>query len=356
MLSIGIIGFGFMGRTHWSAYRADGRARVTHVVDPILAQGESASAGNISGGAGDGFDPADHVVLSDAEELFSSGAVQAVSICTPTPSHVELAARALRAGLHVLVEKPLALSSADAAEIIHVAAEHPEQHVMPAMCMRFWPGWDFLQRIIASGAWGRVISARFGRQCAVPAWGADFYGDVSRSGGALLDLHVHDVDYACWCFGVPRRVQSVGRSHGGRRYDHVVTSYDYGTDQPLVITEAQWHPVSEFPFSMHYLVVFEQATVRYDSTTSPPITIYRPDRVPEVIDPGPQTGYVGEVAHFLDIIDRRSRPIVTPDDAITALRVIEAERRSLDADSAAVHVALADGVGTVDPGHARPQR
>jgi predicted dehydrogenase len=116
-----------------------------------------------------------------------------VSICTPTDSHIELAMTALAAGRHVLVEKPVALRSAEVARLAQAAA--PAGRVcMPAMCMRFWPGWEWLKERIEAGEFGRVRSATFQRVGAPPDWSA-FYGDYARSGGPLHDLHIHDADF-----------------------------------------------------------------------------------------------------------------------------------------------------------------
>ena len=84
-------------------------------------------------------------------------------MCTHTDSHVEIALGALRAGKHALVEKPVALT-ADAVRPLADAARDAKTLCMPAHCIRFWPGWDWLRDAIVSGEHGRVVSATFLRE------------------------------------------------------------------------------------------------------------------------------------------------------------------------------------------------
>ena len=105
-----------------------------------------------------------------AEDLIAAADVHLISICTPTDSHVRLATSALAAGKHVLVEKPVSL---DAAEVRALArlADSVGRHCMPAMCMRFWPGWDFLHEAVRNTTFGKVQSATFQRLGTAPGWG-----------------------------------------------------------------------------------------------------------------------------------------------------------------------------------------
>src|SRR2546421_102455 len=69
---------------------------------------------------------------------------------------------------------------------------------MPAMCIRFWPGWTWLKRAIEERRFGRVLAARFQRLASHP--GGAFYSNADASGAAALDLHIHDTDFVRFCF------------------------------------------------------------------------------------------------------------------------------------------------------------
>ena len=140
-INVGVIGLGFMGRTHVEAFsRADGcDVLVVADQDPARLTGESAEVGNLETGAAERlFDPAIVSTSEEALELIDHPEVELVSITTPTPTHLRLARAVMASGRHLLVEKPVAL---DSAAIRSLAAEARESGVlaMPAHCMRFWP-------------------------------------------------------------------------------------------------------------------------------------------------------------------------------------------------------------------------
>jgi predicted dehydrogenase len=193
MIRVGIIGFGFMGQTHWRCYENLGeRARVVAVADrdPRRARGDiSGTWGNLGEGSSQ-VDFSQVRGFADWRELIADSSVDVVDICVPTPEHAEVAVAALAAGKHVLCEKPLARTLCQA-QAIADAAKNSQGFFMPAMCMRFWPAWAWLKNAIADRRFGRVLGASFLRQgAAPPGW----YGNSEMSGGALLDLHVHDTE------------------------------------------------------------------------------------------------------------------------------------------------------------------
>ena len=140
--------------------------------------------------------------------------------------------------------------------IVRDAAE-AETLCMPAMCVRFWPGWSWLRERVVDGSLGAVRSAVFRRLGTRPGW-AKFYADVERSGGALFDLHVHDTDFVQWCFGTPASLSSTGS------LDHLTTLYRYPGGPPHVVVEGGWDHAPGFPFQMRYTVIFEHATADFD--------------------------------------------------------------------------------------------
>ena len=317
-----------MGRTHLAAYasaRSAGVAnRIVAVCDPRIESLDDHAGGNLDAGKSEvdlGLEGAARV--GDFDAFLANPAVEVVSLCTPTDTHVPLAMRALEAGKHVLVEKPVATSSADVRRLAD-AARSSGKLCMPAMCMRFWPGWDWLRERVASGELGRVKSAVFRRLAAPPGWSADFYANAERTGGALFDLHIHDVDFLTWCFGVPATVTS----HGTR--DHVATLYGYTDGPELVLAEGGWDHTSGFEFHMHYTVVFERATATFTLGADPVLTLAREgESTPVELESA--MGYDGEVAHLLRAIAAGANTISPSlEDALRVTHVLEAEAASLE--------------------------
>lgn len=330
-VGVGIIGLGFMGATHLAAYdraRADGSpCRVVAVSDRSTERltGLAPTSGNIDSGAAPErlFDPAEVATYTDLNALLADDAVELVSVCTHTDTHVEIATRALAAGKHVLVEKPVALDVAGVEKLMH-AAESAGRFCMPAMCMRFWPGWTWLKDAVVHGTFGRVLSARFERLGSAPAWGGGFYGDHARSGGALFDLHVHDVDFVYHLFGRPRSVNSAGT------LAHVASAFDYPDVPGVVAAEGGWMSAPGFPFRMRYTVEFERAVADFDLTRDRPLLVHT-EGEPEEIDLGDTNGYDGEVRHAVDLaLGKRIAPVAPLADAASVTALILAERRSLE--------------------------
>lgn len=340
-IRIGIIGLGFMGRTHLAAYRsaiaAGAKARIAAVADPNLERALAAPTGNIATGA----DPAtllrtiaDAARFSDDASLIQSGTVDLVSICTPTDTHVDLAIAAVKAGVHVLIEKPVATTSAAVSRLIKACKESPGVLVLPAMCMRFWPGWPWLKDRIddanaGRGDFGKFIGVTFQRLGSGPTWSRAFYSDPTRTGGALTDLHIHDVDFALWCFGTPFKVTSVGT------IDHCTSVYRFKGDHAPkhVVAQGGWNHASGFPFTMRYTAIFEQATAQFDlANEGSPLRLYKDGSAITIQLPS-ISGYEAEAAHMLDgvaAIFRGENPHMRAslEDALTVAKILEAERLS----------------------------
>jgi predicted dehydrogenase len=325
---IGIIGLGFMGRTHAQSYAKIDNAEIVAIadVDPKRAQGDlSESWGNVGDDAGVTFDMDEVRGTTDFHELIGWDNVDVVDICVPTPSHVELAVAALAAGKHVVVEKPMALNRQDAQQIVEAAAS-AKGYLLPAMCIRFWPQWAWLKQAVVEGRYGAVQSATFRRVAQMPP---GWFQNGEMSGGAIMDLHIHDTDFVLYLFGQPKAVFSRGYTKTSSRLDHVATHYLYD-DVPLVFAEGGWAMAEGFGFNMAYSVNFDRATADYDmSRAEAPLTLSL-NGEKETIDCGDSDGWTEELRYMVDCLVTGKPPkIVTPEDALTSILIAEAEARSV---------------------------
>lgn len=331
-LRVGVIGLGFMGRTHVAGYQSAAQAglpvSLVAVADArvheILAG--SSGGGNLSTAGTTGPLVADSVRrYAAAAELIADADVDAISLCTPTDTHVELSLAILRAGKHLLLEKPVAVASADV-ERLRDAARDNGRVCMPAMVMRFWPGWEWLADRIRDANLGPLRSLELERRGSRPTWNA-FYHDDARSGGALVDLHIHDSDFVFSCFGMPSAVTSVGS------LNQVTTLYHYPTSQAnpsLVVASGGWGQSPGFGFRMRYLANFERATADFDLSRGDRPVLLSDDRSSEPLELPLLSGYDAEIRHFVEVVAGRARPRATLDDAVAVARLLEAERRSLE--------------------------
>jgi len=331
-LVVGIVGLGFMAATHIKAWRQIPDARVAALCNPSgrhLDGDFTGVAGNVGDNAPVKLEPGSFKPFRDFDAMLADPSIAIVDICAPTHAHPALAIAALRAGKHVLCEKPLARTAALARDIADAAAQ-AKGFFMPAMCLRFWPGWSWLKQTIDAGTHGRVLGARFRRVAEPPGWGHAHFGDGAKSGGALLDLHIHDVDFVQFCFGRPAAVFATGYTKHTGAIDHVVAQYQVASGT-IVHAEGAWCMTPGFGFSMGYTMNFERATADFDlARGADALKLHEPGQPARVIKCDGPDGYVHELRHFTDAILSGNAPtVVTVQDAVSAVEVCEAEERSI---------------------------
>ena len=329
-VNVAVVGLGFMGVTHLRAYLGIESARIVAVCDAarLPVNGVLAGvAGNIK--KNDDIDLGPHVkVYRKLEEVLADPGVELVDLCTPTPLHPEQAIATLKAGKHVLCEKPLARTSAQAREILKVAEASPG-FLMPAMCMRFWPGWSWLKQMVEARTYGKILSASFRRMSAMPGWSkAGTYGGGTDLGGALFDLHIHDTDFVNFLFGRPASVFSSGVINAAGSIDHVVTQYNF-PGGPAVYAEGSWLLTNGF--NMAFTILCERATLDFDLLRgADAMQVTEPGQAARTLKYDGADGYGEEVRYFVDCVAKRQRPsIVTARDGVTALEICEAEEQSI---------------------------
>ena len=331
MINVGVIGLGMMGLTHLDVYASSKTAKVVAIADadPGRRTGTVKARGNVEGQAEGRFDVASVLGYADGLELIRDPNVHLVDICLPTPLHKMFAIAALEAGKHVLIEKPLGRTSADAFAIADAADKAYEKSgvlAMPAMCIRFWPGWTWLKEAVTNQTYGKTLSAKFTRLASHP--GGAFYQSADASGAAALDLHIHDTDFIRYCFGQPKAVRSIGYSKVTTGVDHLFTHYLYD-NIPLVTAEGGWCMANGFPFQMRYHVNFERATAVFDASAESHLMLYH-DGKSEAVEIGKQIGYSEEIEYFLECIRTQTRPsLVTLRDGAEAVKLVEAEVESV---------------------------
>ena len=225
----------------------------------------------------------------DWRELTADAQLDAVDICLPTDLHAAVAVAALEAQKHVLCEKPMALSAHECDRMIAAAANR-NRVLMIGQILRFWPEYRYLEQFVTSGNHGRVLSATFVRRCGIPDW-SRWLPDESRSGGAALDLLVHDVDQALMLFGLPERVAA--KSIGGP--DALMATFIY-PNGPEVRIQGGWFSPGT-PLSMSFQVRAERAELEW---TTAGLTLSDHTGKREMVRPDPADAYDAEIAYFVE--------------------------------------------------------
>jgi predicted dehydrogenase len=332
MINVAVIGLGFMGVTHLKAYQTIPGVRIAGICDAVKLPEDgvlSSVVGNVADPNPVRLDLSQVQAVKDYREILANPGIDAVDICLPTSQHVEVATAALKAGKHVVCEKPLARTSAQCREILKVV-EGSQRTFMPAMCMRFWPGWSWLKDARADERYGKILAVRIRRVSGPPGWSKSTYFKGAESGGALLDLHIHDTDFVQFLFGRPRSVRSIGLSRFSGAIDYVLTQYEVA-DGAAVSAEGSWLMGESFGFNMAYTVNFERATADYDLSRGPDaLRIYEDGKEARTEPIAGSDGYVRELTHFVESAAAgRPTTIVTAADATSAVEICEAEEKSV---------------------------
>ena len=331
MVKVGIIGLGGMGNMHFGVHEGMAGAQVVALADieeERLQPGGSSLEINIGGG-GAVIDPERHKTYTDAADLINDPDVELVDICLPTYLHTEYTIKAIQAGKHVLCEKPMALTYQECQTVLD-ALEGMDVKLMIAQCIRFWPEYVYLKETVESGRMGRILSAGFWRGGGIPEWTwQGWMKDHERSGGAALDLHVHDADFVHYLLGKPRGVCSTGAIGPSGGYDVIDTVYLY-ENKMAVYAGANMGLPAAFGFEMRYAVVFEKGCLIYNSNSTPGLM--------EITDSGkthPEVkhtdGYHEELSYLIKCLQNNELPaVVTPRSAAFSIKLANAEIESVE--------------------------
>jgi predicted dehydrogenase len=242
-------------------------------------------------------------------------AIDAVDICLPTHLHYATALAALRAGKHVLVEKPLSLDG-DLADQLIGEAQAANRVLMAAQVLRFIPAYRGLAENLSSGKYGMVRSALFRRRCAAPAW-SKWLGDADKSGGGVFDLLIHDVDIALMLFGMPEFLSATGYEDLALGIDIIHATLHYRDAFNCIITGG-WHHKKAYPFSMEYTVATDGGTFEYNSLRGDGVDLYECDGERRTVGLRGGDAFEAELQYFHSCCLDGTRPAYCPPEESAA--------------------------------------
>ena len=303
MINIAIIGAGYIGHVHANVYKLINNVRVVAIVDSVKEKGEKLA------------NQLDANFFSNIDELLNSkhiNNIDCIDICTPTFLHSEMAVKSVNAGKNVFIEKPLSLNLEEADKIIE-AAKKNKVKAMVGHVLRFWPEYIKAKEILDSGDIGKPIYAFCERLTVTPNWHEDNWGlDEKYSGGAALDLHIHDLDYLIWLLGKPVIVKAQGfydSNLGG--FAHITTNVEFKNGY-CGFAEGGWSFTGNFPFTMLLRIICEKGTVEWifragknieERNQKNDLIVYRSDGsiyVPYIENKDP---FLNECEYFINCIE-----------------------------------------------------
>jgi predicted dehydrogenase len=324
VITVAVLGAGFMGSAHTANYKAlDGRVRVKAVVSRSLDR--AARLAETVGAE----------ATTDLDAVLRDPDIDAVDVCIPTPAHREATERALAAGKHVFLEKPIALTLEDADAIMR-AADESGRLFMVGLVLRFWPEYVELKRRVAAGELGGMTAVST-RRLSPPADWADWFADSSQTGGTAVDLLVHDFDQMNWLLGAPVSVFAHEPAPG-----HVQALVEY--EGASGIAEGSMRMPPSYPFTSSIRVDGERGSAEYTFTAAPAegggnigeaqgapgLRLYPADGEPATVPVESADPWGPEISYFVECIEEGRDPEQgTGEQAREALCVSLAANRSI---------------------------
>jgi predicted dehydrogenase len=262
MIRVGIAGIGFMGMIHYLAYQKVRGVKVAALCEQDakrLAGDWRTIKGNF-GPQGQMMDLSGIARYAELDEMLADPSLEMIDVCLPPAWHAQVAIAALKAGKHVICEKPIALNPADATRMVQTA-QRTGKLLSIAHVLAFFPEYQFAYEAIQSGKYGRLLGGQFKRMVSDPAWMTTFW-DPLKCGGPMLDLHVHDAHFIRLVCGMPKAVHSTGTMRG-EVVERFNTQFLY--DPPKMVTATSGAIDQQGrPFTHGYEIYLEKATLLFD--------------------------------------------------------------------------------------------
>ncbi|MDR1936354.1 MAG: Gfo/Idh/MocA family oxidoreductase [Candidatus Accumulibacter sp.] len=328
MLGIALLGAGAIAGVHADAFlRFSGQCQIRAVCARHLDKARNLieRKGLSAATACEGID-----------EALSRDDIDAVAICTPPGAHTEAAVKALRAGKHVLVEKPMAPSLAECDQMIR-AAEMSGKILSPIAQNRYKTPYHKMARLLKAGVGGPtkhvIVNSLWWR-------GANYY-DIwwrgtwdSESGGCVMNHAVHHLDLLLWMAGMPERVTAV--------IANVAHDNSECEDLGVAILEYQGFlaqmTASLVTHDEEQEIVFQTEKGRLSVPWKTAASLARPNGFPETDSEGRARlereyerlpaldleGHPAQVRNFLDAIHGRDELLITARDGRNVIELIMA--------------------------------
>lgn len=308
MIRVGVIGYGTIGKVHCEALQSVPGCKLTSVVDVDAAARDRAQR------------DFDVQVFQELDEMFSKTEVDLVDVCVPTHLHADVVVKAMEANKHIFCEKPLARSLDEGKRLVELSENYP-QKIGVGHVVRFFPAYQGIRQIVEEGEIGKagvVRTFRGGSQ--YPVGWQDWFADYDLSGGVILDLAIHDIDYCRWLFGDVQRVYAKttkGRTDSRLEQAMIVLRFKSGV---IAHVEGSW---TNYPGEFYTTVEVSgtNGLISYDSRKTHPIMTVTGSEQAWQVGPVAADPYAFELQDMVEAILKDRSPLVSVQDAFGTLQV-----------------------------------
>lgn len=313
-LKVALVGLGGMGKNHFRIYSKFDDIDFVAACD--IREERIKIAKEIK---------SDMNFYTDYAEMLEKEKPDIVDVSTPTFLHAEQAIAALRAGAHVICEKPMALNSNETASII-AEAKKAGKEFMSAHVVRFMKAYAYLADTIHSGKYGKLLKLDLRRVGGTPLWSwENWFLDKERSGHTILDLVIHDIDFMQSVLGQPKDILGAHYEfNNNTNYASLVYLYDGCS----VSIDGGWFK-GDPKFEATFMAFFENGYLKLSDKklidNHEEIVFGEEDVIQSTgINITAADGYTAECRYFIDCIkDGKTPDFVTPESSAATIALVE---------------------------------
>ncbi|RKN86078.1 Gfo/Idh/MocA family protein [Paenibacillus ginsengarvi] len=311
-MKVAVIGCGTMGEAHAREWIRIHGVHLAGVCDPIAEK-----AAKVAG-----------VCRTDAfcsfDEMMSTVKPDVVDICLPTHMHKEYTVRAAELGKHVICEKPISNTVADGLEMIDACKRHGVGLYIGHVT-RFGRQYSDAHKKIKSGAIGNVGIAHTRRYGGYPGIRKEWYADRKLSGGVIMDLMIHDIDFVCWVLGDVQSVFAQAAGTDRMEYALVTLRFENGAIANL---ESMWGYTG--PFTTRFEFAGSEGLIRSHSDESGTLTLHTATNKGHAEQVDRYINQHWELMHFIDCIRSGNQAVIAPEEALRNVEIAHAALQSIE--------------------------
>ncbi|GEL77666.1 Gfo/Idh/MocA family protein [Tenuibacillus multivorans] len=325
MKNIGLVGLGFIGKPHFNAYQKMNHGQVTAICTRSVVTDQEILT-HFQG-----------EFIKDYEALLNNKTIDIIDICLPTYLHEEYIIKAANAGKHIICEKPLTLNKNSANRIIN-AVNKNGVNLFVGHVLRFWPEYELFKSYSQTDKLKDIELVNAKRLGQLPTW-SEWFKYPEKSGGALFDLHIHDIDFIYYLLGEVESVYAVGSQSNNGAWNHIMTTLLF-KNKAKAFVEASNQMPEGYPFTMALRAQAKTNALNLSIVAGENIEgineennqlIYYADQKNTPINIEQSDPFQNELSYFVSCVENNEENEIVPlEDVRYVIMLLEAIQESLE--------------------------
>ncbi|MFA1819450.1 Gfo/Idh/MocA family oxidoreductase [Virgibacillus oceani] len=325
MQNIGLVGLGFIGKAHFNAYQKMDQARVA----AICTRSEVTDKEILTKFQGS--------FIKNYDELLNNQTIDIIDICLPSYLHEAYIIKAADAGKHIICEKPLTLTE-ESADRIMDAVNRNGVELFVGHILRFWPEYELIKSYSQSDKLKGIEFVHAKRLSQFPAW-SNWFKYPEKSGGALFDLHIHDIDFVYYLLGEVESIYAVGSQNKHGAWNHIMTTLRF-KDKSKAFVEASNQMPDGYPFTMSCRASTGESTLEFSvvageniegiDESNNQLTYYHANEN-RVIDMEKVDPFYKQLSYFVSCVENKTEnDVISLEDVSYVFKLLKGIKTSLE--------------------------